>query len=122
MAVVLIRQTRWMALGVAVLSASSRGDEMPPPMPIGMAIPSTPTWEQVLDNSVDLTQAPGAPPAGAATPPAAPSLGPGVNAATNPNNPFLSLGPTPTAPAGAQAPATPQRAGILQMIGDASPL
>ena len=58
MAVVLIRQTRWMALGVAVLSASSRGDEMPPPMPIGMAIPSTPTWEQVLDNSVDLTQSP----------------------------------------------------------------
>jgi hypothetical protein len=116
-----------MALGLVVLSAISRGDEMPPPTPIGVAMPSTPTWEQVLDDSVDLTQAPGSPATGAAVPPAGAStvggsLRQGIAATTDPNNPFLSLGPAPSAPAGAQAPATPQRASILQMIGDQSPL
>ena len=93
---------------------------MPPPMPIGIAMPAMPTWEQVLDDSVDLAQAPGVPAAPAAVPPAAPTFRQGFGAATNPVNPYLSLGPAPTA--GAAAPASPQRAGILQMIGDQSPL
>ncbi|WP_435009254.1 hypothetical protein P12x_000506 [Tundrisphaera lichenicola] len=117
-----IRSTRWLVLGLAAFTGISRGDEMAPPTPIGVALPASPTWEQVLDDSVYLTQGPVGTPPNAAVPPAADSIRQGRASAVDPNNPFLSLGPAPAAPAAAQPPVTPPRMGILQMIGDTSPI
>src|SRR5947199_364940 len=60
MTVVHIRITRWMFIGLVVLPAVSRGDEIPPPAPTGGALPRTPTTEQVLHAHVDQAQAPAA--------------------------------------------------------------
>ena len=117
-----IRITPWLALGLAVLSAAARGDEPVPPTPIGLALPSELTWDQVLDDAVDPAQGPGTAAARAVPPPAADSIRGGRASAVDPNNPFLSLGPAPAAPAAAQPAPLAQRAGILQMIGDASPI
>ncbi len=109
------RTTIAILLGLALAPARVPGDEIPPPMPVGVAFPATPTWDQVLDDNVDLTQAPGAVGAPVPQPAVQPPRGL-LGAATNPNNPFLSLGPgAGTAP----APTAPgPRLGVLQMIGD----
>ena len=87
-------------------------------------LPATPTWEQVLDGDVDRTQGPAT---GAAQPPstAPPRSLRGLQAAgSDPNNPFAAVnqprGGTGTA---ANAPASgAPRLGVLQMIGDQSPV
>ncbi len=110
-------------LGLALLPAWASGDEYPPPVPIGVALPATPTWEQALDADVDLAQAPGSVVAPAPGPGATAPAGPrAIRRPVDPNNPFLSLGPSQggtDSSAAATAPTAPgPRLGFLQMIGD----
>ena len=114
-----------MLLGLALIPARVSGDEIPPPTPIGVAFPATPTWEQALDEGVEQAQAPGnvgAPAPRPAAPPVARPPRRSLNAATDPNNPFLSLGPTRDGTGGGTPPpatgGTGPRLGFLQMIGD----
>jgi hypothetical protein len=127
----LARITLWTLAGLVLPLALASGDELPPPIPIGIAMPAIPTWEQALDGDVELAQgtttAPGTP-ARSSTPappttPATPRRS--LTASSDTNNPFASLSNTPSG-TGAASNSTTQsgapRVGFLQMIGDVSPL
>jgi hypothetical protein len=121
------RTPLWLLVGLALPLAQANGQELPPPSPVGVALPTTPTWDQVIDGNVDLAQVPPIP--GTARPPAvappstARSLRNSLASSNDPNNPFATLN-QPQAGAGTDATTAPgaPRLGFLQMIGDVQPI
>jgi hypothetical protein len=122
------RTTLWLLVVLALPLVRASAQEMPAPTPIGVALPTTPTWDQVIDGDVDLAQLPAVPgsaraPATAAPPTTGRSLRNAFAASNDPNNPFASIN-QPGATSGTTATTIPgaPRLGFLQMIGDLSPL
>lgn len=107
--------------GLALRVALASAEELPPSLPIGVAMPAIPTWEQALDDEVDPVQ-------GTVTAPSTPApVAPRRSLATtfDPNNPFALSNRTPAGGGTSTSSATQSgapRVGFLQMIGDISPL